>query len=128
MSAVEDMVLKPLAQIARVDQLLRIDPRGRAAGDVADIVGAGSARGQPQFLQLDQEIRRILWRDLADLEVIARRHMRIATAHLLRKIGKAAHLAQIEHAMMYAQPAHKGLAPAPHGTGRNTWSERHRRL
>ena len=38
-----------------VDQLLRVDAGGRCAGDVADVVGAGAARTQPQVLNLFQE-------------------------------------------------------------------------
>src|SRR5580704_1477033 len=43
-AVVEDVEM-PFAGIRPgIDQLLRIDPRGRRAGDVADIVGAGAAR------------------------------------------------------------------------------------
>ena len=49
-AVVEDVEV-PFARIgARVDQLLRIDACRRRAGDVADIVGAGAARAQPQIL------------------------------------------------------------------------------
>ena len=55
---VEDVIV-PLARIgAGVDQLLRIDPGGRRARDVADVVGAGTARAQAEVLDpLDQRHR-----------------------------------------------------------------------
>ena len=49
-AVVEDVEV-PFARIgARVDELLRIDAGRRRAGDVADIVGAGAARTEPEIL------------------------------------------------------------------------------
>src|SRR5208282_4714729 len=49
-AVVEDVEV-PFARIgARIDQLLRVDACRRRASDVADIVGAGAARAQPQIL------------------------------------------------------------------------------
>ena len=43
-TVVEDVEM-PFASVRPcIDQFLRVDPRGRRAGDVADIVGAGTAR------------------------------------------------------------------------------------
>src|ERR1700722_1567198 len=48
-AVVEDVEM-PFAGIRpRIDQLLRIDTRGRRAGDVADVVGAGAARAQAKI-------------------------------------------------------------------------------
>ncbi len=49
-AVVEDVKMPFARKRPRVDQLLRIDTRGRRAGDVADIVGARAARAQPQIL------------------------------------------------------------------------------
>jgi hypothetical protein len=49
-AVVEDMEVPGAGKRARVDQLLRIDPRGRRAGDVADVVGAGALGAQAEVL------------------------------------------------------------------------------
>ena len=64
----------------RVDKLLRVDACGRRAGDVADIVGAGAARAQPQILDRLDHGDRIRRLDLADLDIGTGRHMRITAA------------------------------------------------
>jgi len=64
---VEDVEM-PFARVgARVDQLLRIDAGGRRAGDVADIVGAGAARAQPEILDRFDHGNHVVGLDLADL-------------------------------------------------------------
>ena len=73
-------------------EFLRIDARRRRAGDVADVVGAGAARAQAEILHRLDDRRRIRRRDLADLEVGARRHMRVAAAVALGEVGEAGEL------------------------------------
>ena len=63
-----------------VDELLWIDARRRAAGDVANVVGAGAARTQAEVLDGLDDLDGVLRRDLADLNIGARRDMRIAAA------------------------------------------------
>src|SRR5205807_8293203 len=63
--------------------LLRIDARGRIARDVADVVRAGAARGQPRLGDSLEHGERALRRDLPDLQVGARGDVRIAAAELL---------------------------------------------
>ena len=67
-------------QRARIDQLLRIDAGGRAAGDVADIVGAGAARGQAELVDCGQDMERVGGADLADLQIGARGDMGVTAA------------------------------------------------
>jgi hypothetical protein len=46
----KDRVVQVATERPRVDQFVGIDARGRAAGDVADVVGAGAARRQAHIL------------------------------------------------------------------------------
>ncbi len=92
---------------ARVDQLLRIDARGGAAGDVADVVGAGAARGEAEILHPVQHVERVRRADLADLQIGARRHVGIAAAEALGEIGEAGELMRAQNAVGHAQPAHE---------------------
>ena len=89
---VENMEV-PFARIRpRVDQLLRIDTGSRRAGDVADIVGAGAARAQTEILDRLDHGDRILGRDFADLQIRARRDVRVAAAETFCEIGDAGKL------------------------------------
>ena len=108
-AVVEDVVV-PLARVGpRVDQFLRVDAGGRRAGDVADVVGAGAARAQAEVLDALDHVDRVLRLDLADLQVGARRHMRIAAAEALGEIGDAGELPVLQDAVRDAQPAHVGV-------------------
>ena len=92
-----------------VDQLLRVDAGGRRAGDVADVVGAGAARAQPQILDRLDHGDRVVRLDFANLEIGARRHMRIAAAIAFGEIGKSGELRGLDDAVRDAQPAHIGV-------------------
>ena len=83
----------PFARVGpRIDQFLRIDAGRRRAGDVADIVGAGAARAQAQILDRLDHGDGVVRRDFADLEIGARRDMRVAAAVALGEIGDAGEL------------------------------------
>ena len=74
-AVVEDVEM-PIARIGpRVDQLLRVDASGRRAGDIADVVGARAARAQPEVLDRLDHRDPVPGRDLAHLQIGARRHM-----------------------------------------------------
>ena len=112
-NAVERTVVEnvemPFARIrARVEQFLRIDAGGRRAGDVADIVGAGAARAQAEILDRLDHRDRVLRRDLAHLQIGARRHVRVAAGVAFGEIGEAGELPVREDAVRDAQPAHIG--------------------
>ena len=108
--AVVENVEVPFARIgARVDQLLRVDAGGRRAGDVADIVGAGAARAEPQVLHRLDHGDRILRFDFADLQIGARGDVGVAAAIALGEIGDAGKLRGLEDAVRHAQPAHIGV-------------------
>ena len=79
------------------------------AGDVADVVGAGAARPQAEALDAFDDLDRVLRLDLADLQIRARRHMRVGPAAALREIGDAGELPMLQDAVRNAQPAHVGV-------------------
>ena len=89
-----------------IDQFLRIDPGGWRAGDVADVVGAGAARAQPQILDRLDHGDCIVRFDFADLDIGARGDMRIAAAITLGEIGEAGKLRGFEDAVRDPQAAH----------------------
>ena len=108
-AVVEDVEMPLAGKRPRVDQFLRIDAGGRRAGDVADIVGAGAARAQPEILDRLDHGDRVAGLDLADLQIGARRDMRITAAIALGEIGDAGELRRLENAVRDAQPAHIGV-------------------
>ena len=89
-----------------VDQLLRIDARGRTAGDVADVVRAGAARGKADLGQAHQHLGGFVRADLADLEIGARGDVGVAAPELRGDRRDAAELMRIEDTAWNAQPAH----------------------
>ena len=92
----------------------RIDAGGWRAGDVADIVGAGAARAKPQVLHRFDHANGVLGLDLADLQIGARGHVRIAAAVAFGEIGKARELRRLENAVGHAQPTHIGILVRRH--------------
>ena len=114
-AVVENMEV-PFARIRpRVDQLLRIDTGGRRAGDVADIVGAGAARAQTEILHRLDHGDGILRFDFADLDIRARRDMRVAAAVSLGEVGESRKLRGLQNAVRQSQA----------GTYRNSgWARR----
>ena len=109
LAVIEDVVMQLARQRPRIDQLLRIDAGGRAAGDVADIVGAGAARGEAELLQPFEHLDDALRLDLAELEIGARRDIGIAAGPALGERGNAGHLMRLQHAVGDAQPAHERI-------------------
>ena len=90
-------------------QFLRIDAGGRRAGDVADVVGAGAARGQAEILDALDHGDGVLRLDLAHLQIGAGRDVGVAAGKALGEIGEARELPVREDAVGNAQPAHVGL-------------------
>ncbi len=108
-AVVEDVEM-PFARVRpRVDQLLRVDARGRRTGDVADVVGAGAARAKTEILDRLDHRDRIGRLDFADLQIGTGGDMRIAAAITLGEIGHARELRGAENAVRDAQPAHVGI-------------------
>ena len=110
-NAVERAVVKdvevPFASIGpRVDELLRVDAGGRRPGDITDVVGARSTRTQPQVLNRLDQGDRVLRLDLAQLQIGARRHVRIPSGVSLGEFADARELPMLENAVGNAQAAH----------------------
>ena len=106
---IEDVELHVAAERARVVKLLRVDAGRRTAGNVADIVGARAARGEPHGLDRRQQIDRVTRADLADLQVRARRHVGIAAAERFRCVRQPAELPGVQDAVGDTQAAHEGV-------------------
>ena len=84
--AIIENVEVPLACVGpRVDEFLRIDAGRRRAGDIANVVGAGPARAEPEILDRLHHGDRIARLDLADLQIGARRHVGVAAAITARR-------------------------------------------
>jgi hypothetical protein len=114
LAMIEDVIMELACERPRVDELGGIDAGGRAARDVADVVGAGAARGETQVLNCDQHVDGVRRADLADLHVGARRHIRIAAAPALGDVGDAAELHRGEDAVRHPQAAHEGVLRRRH--------------
>src|SRR6266536_2549980 len=69
LAMIQDRVMQLAAERPGVDQLVGGDAGGRASGDVAQIVGAGAARGQPEVLDRRQHVEDRLRADLAQLQI-----------------------------------------------------------
>ena len=68
-AVVEDVVVPLAGVFAGVEQFLRIDPGGRRARDVADVVGAGAARAQAEVLDALDQRDGVLRRNFAHLQI-----------------------------------------------------------
>src|SRR6266404_6238750 len=80
LAVVQDVMVELASVGAGIDQLLRIDTCGGAAGQVANVVGPGTARGQPQLVDRGQHRDRVPGADLADLQIRASSDVQIAAA------------------------------------------------
>ncbi len=100
----------PIARVGpRVDELLRIDPGGRRAGDVADVVGPRTTRTQADVLDVLDQCNGAFGLNLADLQIGPRRHMGISAAIALGGVGHAFKLRGLENPIGNAKPAHVGV-------------------
>ena len=108
--AVVENVKMPLPGIfAGVDQFLRIDPGGRRARDIADVVGAGTARAQAEVLDALDQRHRILGRNFTNLQIGAGGNMAEWPTQPLGEIGHSRQLPVLQDAVGNPQPAHVGI-------------------
>ena len=111
---VEDVVVPVLGVGARVEQLVRVDAgRGRAR-HVADVVRARAARDDADVGQPFEEMRAALRLDLADLQVAARGHVRIAAAVAVGEVGDGGELPVLQDAVVHPHAAHVAVLGRPH--------------
>jgi len=109
LAVVEDVVVERARERTGVDELLRIDAGGGAAGDVAHVVGAGAARDDAELVQRGEDLDAVFGGDAAELEVGARRHVREPDAEPLGELGDAAELVRGDYAARQPQAAHERL-------------------
>jgi hypothetical protein len=107
LAVIEDVVMHLSRQRPRVEDLVRIDARRRAGGDVANIISTRAAIDDAQIDQTHEQIRRVSRSDLADLQIGAGGDINMAGAEVIREISKAAKLIRIGHAARKSQPAHE---------------------
>jgi hypothetical protein len=94
---------------AGVEQFLRIDPCRRRARDIADVVGAGTARAQAKVLNAFDQRDRMFRRNFTDLQISAGGDMTKRPAIALGEIGHACELPVREDAVRDSQAAHVGI-------------------
>src|SRR5262249_14935489 len=108
-AVVEDVEV-PLACIGpRVEQLLRVDPGSRRAGDVTNVVGPRAARTQAYVLDVLDQRDGILRLYLANLEIGPRRHMGISAAKALGGVSHTFELRSLHDPIGNTKPAHVGV-------------------
>ena len=103
---VQDMKVPRTGIGPGIDQFLPADTGSGVAGHVADVVGAGAARGEAQILNSLDDMDRILRRDLPKLQIGARCHMRITAAEFFGKISNPRELPMGKNTVRNTQPAH----------------------
>jgi hypothetical protein len=106
---VEDVVVEGARERARVVELVGVDAGGRAAGDVAHVVGAGPARHDGEVVERREDLDGAVGRDAAELEVRARRHVPVAGREPLGDVGDAAELVRRDDPAREPQAAHERL-------------------
>ena len=106
---VEDVVMHPPGEIARVDQFLRIDPGGGRGGDVADVIRPGASVDDAQLVQAHEHIGRVLGADFANLQIRAGGNIRISAAEFLGQIRDAAELRRCADPAGESQAAHERI-------------------
>jgi hypothetical protein len=102
-------VIQLEAERPRVVELARVDAGGRAAGDVADVVRARAARGEPGVGEALQHLQCRRRPDLPHLQVGARRDVRVAAAEIPGDGRYSAKLFRIENSVRNAQPQHEAV-------------------
>ena len=107
--ALVENVEVPFARIGPgVEELLRIDARGRRPGDVTDIVGTRAARAEAEIEDGLDHVDGVRRRNLPDLQIGARGDMGIAAAIVLGEVGQPGELPVVEDTVGDPQPAHIG--------------------
>jgi len=109
LAVVQNVMVERAGQRPRIDQLVRIDAGGGAAGQVADVVGARTARGKAELLDRLQDLDRVGGADLADLQIGAGRDVEVAGAETQGDVGKPCRLTGRQDAARQAQAEHERI-------------------
>ena len=108
-AVVQDVVVQFPAQGEHVVEFVGVDAAGGVAGDVADVVRAGTARNDAGLMQVGEQRGHVRAGDLADLQVGAGGHVDVAAAVGLGRVGDGQGLVGLEDAAGDAQAAHHGF-------------------
>ena len=108
-AVVKDVIMPFAGILARVEDFLRIDPGGRRSRDVANVVGAGTARAQAEILDTFDQGHSMLGRNFAHLQIRAGSDVAERPAQLLGKIGHPRELPVLHDAVRNPQTAHVGI-------------------
>ena len=103
----DDHLLNPPRQRRGVDQLARVDARQRAAHDVPHIVHPRLLRGEIHRAQPLEDVRRVRNANPAQLDVLPRRDVRLASPVVVRQIADRRQLLCRQHPVGDAQPQHE---------------------
>ena len=104
---IQDVVVQRVGERRDVDEFGGIKARNRRSGDVANVVGAGTARSQAQRLHVVENAHNVFGLKLANLQIGARRDVGAAGTPVFGDIGQAAQLVCSENAAGNAQPQHE---------------------
>ena len=109
LAVIQDVVVDLPRDRASVDQLLRVDAGGGAAGHVADVVGAGTLAGQAQIGQAVQHLWRGTGRDFTNLQVGAGGDVDKPAAQIVGQLGHASQLRRGQNTARHTHPAHEAV-------------------
>src|SRR5262249_4908112 len=105
--AIIENVKVPFARIwPGIYEFLRINACGGGACDIANVVGARTARTETEILNGFDHRNRIVGRDFTYLQIGSRGDVRIAAPITLRQIGNTGKLRRLEDSIRQTQPAH----------------------
>ncbi len=93
---------------------MRRDARGGVTRHVADVVRTGAARAEPEIDHLLDDVDRMPRRDLAQLQIGAGRHVRIAAGAARGEIGHGGELPMVEDPVMDPHAQHVGILRRRH--------------
>jgi len=111
LAVVQDELPQLEGQGQRFQPLGRIEPAGRIAGQVADVVGSGAPGVQADGLDPPQEFRRILETDMPELQVGPRGDLQVTGGEA---VGHRGDLTQLGRGQLAARDAESGHVPLLH--------------
>lgn len=108
-AGVGDVVLEGVGERLYVEEFGGVEAADGGGRDVADIIGAGAARGQAEGPDRVEDVDDVPGGELADLEVGAGGEIGATGAPALGDGGKAPHLVRGERAAGGAEAEHEGI-------------------
>ena len=100
--------MKAFRERAHVEQLVGVETAVGRRGDVADVVGAGAARGEAELLESHQDADDVARTEFAELEIGAGGDVAVSAAPL-REVGEAVELVRGDFAGRQPQAEHEAV-------------------